>query len=306
MDLAQIRYFISVSDHLSFSRAAEACFVSQPTISKQIALLEKELGVKLFSRNNQGVSLTFAGQALYSDFRGALLLIDTAVQKIAKTTADVRGQVNIGIGKMMDISYIMPGFLHAFSRIYPGIQLKISSHPFDVLQQKLHGGELDVIFTYSLETQRKSDQNRMAVFRSDSYLYYPLNLVSQDHEQMSLSDFMDLPLLQLQKQTSNEGAADYFAGITAISGIRFQHVIEVPDMETMILYLESGLGVCIIGKSYRINTSDNIRSINVTRTNHLPTVGTDAIWLKSDQNPSLKRLLEEMKKYTENRREYLP
>ena len=53
MDLAQIRYFISVADNLSFTRAAEELFVTQPTISKQIALMEKELGIKLFDRTRE-------------------------------------------------------------------------------------------------------------------------------------------------------------------------------------------------------------------------------------------------------------
>ena len=72
-------------------------------------------------------------------------------------------------------------------------------------------------------------------------------------------------------------------------------------METMILYLESGLGICIMCRSYRINTSDNIRSIDLTESDQFPPVGTDAIWNKSNRNSSLKLLLDEIRQYTEEK-----
>lgn len=301
MDLAQIRYFLSVADHLSFTRAAEELYVSQPTVSKQIALMERELGFKLFSRNNQGVRLTYTGQMLYSDFRDALALIDSAVQKVAKSTGDMRGQISIGIGNMLDINYIMPGFLRAFAQVYPEIHLKITSLPFSPLQEKLGGGELDVIFTYSLEPLKKSDQARMMVSRSHSFLYYSTALNPQMREGMSLRDFVDQPLIKLRSQPSESGVGNFYTDMIARSGLSFSHVLEVPDMETMILYLESGLGVCIMGRSYRVNTSDNIRALDLTRSDQMPVVGTDVIWLKSNRNPSLKIFLDEIRLYIEDR-----
>lgn len=301
MDLAQIRYFLSVADHLSFTRAAEELYVSQPTVSKQIALMERELGFKLFSRSNQGVRLTYTGQMLYPDFRDALALIDSAVQKVAKSTDDMRGQIRIGIGNMMDINYIMPGFLRAFAQVYPEIHLKITSLSFAPLQEKLEGGELDVIFTYSLEPLKKSDQARMVVSRSHSFLYYSAALSPQIQEGTSLQDFVEQPLIKLRSQSSESGVANFYTDMVARSGLQFRHVLEVPDIETMILYLESGLGVCIMGRSYRVYTSDNIRSLDLSLSDQMPTVGTDVIWHKSNRNPSLKIFLDEIRLYIEAR-----
>ena len=293
LELTQIRYFLSVAKHRNFTRAAEELYTSQPTISKQIALLEKELGVQLFPRDKQGAHMTYVGQQLYPSFEKALELIDTAVQQATKSADDVQGQINVGIGSMLDINHVLPGFLRAFSLAYPKITLSIHSYPFAVLRQKLSGGELDIIFTYSLEQDSKQTMRRMRVSRSDCYLYYPVSLIHKPQDMLTLKDFVNMPLLKLK---GHSPAGD------AYQGISFQHVTEVADMETMILSLESGLGFCIMGRSYRINTGDNIRSIDLTKTNHLPPVGTDAIWLKSNQKNALSVLLDEMKAYIQGER----
>lgn len=296
MDLAQLQYFLSVADHLSFTKAAEELYVSQPTISKQIALLEKELGIKLFLRSTRGVQLTFAGQTLYPDVRDALRLLEGALGKLAKDTGEARGQINVGIGSMMDINFIMPGFFRAFAQVYPQVRLKIASYPFSTLLQKLDGGALDVVFTYSLETLKNADHSRIAVSRSDTFLYYSPSLMLRESPGLSLQDFVDKPLLRLHTPPSD----NYYADTAIHAGTSFQNVLEVPDMETLILYLESGLGFCIMGRSYRVNTSDSIRSIDLTKTDRLPPVGTDAIWCRSNHNPSLRLLLDEMREYTQS------
>lgn len=69
MTQSQITYFLTVADTLSFSKAAAALFVSQPAVSKQVSLLEEELGLTLFDRTRQGVFLTEAGRLFSELFR---------------------------------------------------------------------------------------------------------------------------------------------------------------------------------------------------------------------------------------------
>lgn len=291
MDLSQVRYFISVAETLSFSRAAEALYVTQPTISKQIALLEKELGVSLFHRSNKGVTLTHAGEQVLPDFRNAVASLDTALQKVAKTTAEVRGQINLGFGSMMNLNNILPGFFQTFAEEYPQLQLNIVSQTFSELQKNLAGGHLDIIFTYSLEARLSTERDRMPVCRNHTYLYCPLGMMPSG-DALTLRSFSDRPLLRLRRQPPDPA---YTGGLAQLEGL-FQNIIEVPDMETMILYLETGLGVCVMGRSYRINDNSSIRSIDLTVTDGFPLVGTDAIWYRSNRNPSLKLLLSELRR----------
>ena len=83
MNLSDLRYLVAVADHRHFGRAAEACFVSQPTLSTQIKKLEKELGVELFERNPRQVLLTAAGARVVEHARQALNQAD-AIRDVAR------------------------------------------------------------------------------------------------------------------------------------------------------------------------------------------------------------------------------
>ena len=81
MNHRQIQYFLSVAKYLSFSKAAEAHYTSQPSISRQIALLERELGFQLFIRNKHNVQLTPSGWILFEEFGALYEKAAAAVEK---------------------------------------------------------------------------------------------------------------------------------------------------------------------------------------------------------------------------------
>lgn len=295
MELTQIRYFLSIAEHTSFTRAAEYLHVSQPTISKQVALMEDELGVKLFTRNNRAVALTESGRAVHAGFKEAVNIIDRAVQSL-KAREGVEGQIVIGIGRMMNINQVLPKFLHTFAQNYPLIELSIISDSFPGLKARLDAAELDIIFTYNLGTMQSGNYNSIPINRSHSYLYYASTLMPKGAEAARLKDFADKTMLKLREDDPSQ-TEDYFTDVAMRAGYTHSKILEVPDMETMILYLESGLGFCIMGKSYRINLKGSIRTIDLSASDNLLSVGTDAVWRKSNKNPLLTTLCDSLRNY---------
>lgn len=94
MNFQQIESFIQVADNLSFSKAAEQMYLSIPTISRNIRLLEEEIGVALFVRDKHKVLLTPAGQSFYVD---ALILVETEKQaRVHVLEAEKKAQIRIG------------------------------------------------------------------------------------------------------------------------------------------------------------------------------------------------------------------
>lgn len=145
MLLRQLDYFIKVVDNQSFTKAADAAFISQSAISQQIQALEQELGVKLLKRHNRSFSLTSAGNYLY---RHGPALLATADQ-LKKATINVGkhevGELTIGYPKNYDGVELARGVV-SFNQLFPQIQLNVVAEDHAELLRKLQDKELDIVF----------------------------------------------------------------------------------------------------------------------------------------------------------------
>lgn len=143
MDLRQLRYFVAVAETLHFGRAARRLEISQPPLSRQIAALERELGVALFDRSTRGVRLTPSGSALLP--RARRLLADAlAIRAGARELA--RGDVGLlHIGFLAASTYsTLPRLLTTFRRARPGVRLVLTEATSDRQLVALTDGSLDV------------------------------------------------------------------------------------------------------------------------------------------------------------------
>src|SRR3972149_5255028 len=146
MDLRRLEIFCKIADLKSFSKAAEAVLLSQPTVSEHIQSLEEAFGVKLFDRLGREVVLTKGGEVLYSYAQKLLGLYQEAQQAINQFQGRMRGRLTIG-GSTIPGTYILPQALGKFKEEYPEIQiiLKISDSQ-EVVQDVLEGRlELGVV-----------------------------------------------------------------------------------------------------------------------------------------------------------------
>lgn len=143
MELQQIRYFLAIQEHGSFSRAARECQVSQPALTAAIKKLETEIGSPLFFREGKRVVVTPLGRLVQPALEQALVGTESA-RDIAHNFRLLR-QAPLRVGVMTTIG---PGrlarFLDAYHRQHPGVELTVHDAALPVLQQKLESGELDL------------------------------------------------------------------------------------------------------------------------------------------------------------------
>ena len=125
MDFKQLEAFVQVIEHASFSKAAEAIFISQPSVSVYVSSLEKELAATLISRSTKEVAPTLAGKILYENARQLLALKSNTIQRIKNLSGDFVGEINISASSV-PAQYILPEILGSFSDTYPGISFNIS------------------------------------------------------------------------------------------------------------------------------------------------------------------------------------
>ena len=143
MELHQLRYFSAVADTGSFSRAAEKCHVSQPSLSQQIQKLESELGGRLFDRLGRSVRLTGLGEAFLPRARSVLHELVTAKDELTERLQSEAGPVVIGAIPTI-APYWLASRLASFSRKFPKVHLTIAEEITPVLLERLRAGSVDL------------------------------------------------------------------------------------------------------------------------------------------------------------------
>jgi len=142
MNLRDLRYVLAVAEHRNFGRAAEACHVSQPTLSGQLRKLEEQLGVVLFERTNKWVVPTEAGQQVLGHAARAVEAAD-AVQAAARAARDpLVGRLRLGIIPTLG-PYLLPLALEPIRRACPRLELEIWEDVTEALLDRLASHRLD-------------------------------------------------------------------------------------------------------------------------------------------------------------------
>lgn len=143
MELHQVRYFLAVSEHLNFTRAAEKCNVSQPSLTRAIQNLEAEFGGPLFHRERQNTHLTELGRVMLPYFERVYAQTQAA-RDAARTYARL-DDLQLKVGLMCTIGPAMLcGFVASFRESYPGIELLFSDAAGSALTDMLLAGAIDV------------------------------------------------------------------------------------------------------------------------------------------------------------------
>jgi molybdate transport repressor ModE-like protein len=124
VDLVQLRYFQAIAQHGSFTAAARALKVSQPTLTVAVKNLEETLRTTLFHRSREGVKLTRTGHELLEHAAQVFALLDRAEERILGLESDEVGRFVIGCHESLG-AYFLPGFMRGFLEIAPGIELSL-------------------------------------------------------------------------------------------------------------------------------------------------------------------------------------
>lgn len=144
MTLSELRYIVAVARERHFGRAAESCFVSQPTLSVAVKKLEEELGVVLFERQKAEITLTPVGERVVEQAQRVLEEADTVKQVAAQGRDQLSGPLRLGAIYTI-APYVLPQLIPKLHRLAPRMPLLIEENYTAVLAEQLKRGELDVI-----------------------------------------------------------------------------------------------------------------------------------------------------------------
>ncbi|QEH97900.1 LysR substrate-binding domain-containing protein [Gluconobacter thailandicus] len=191
MDLRRLRFIVQVADTRSFTRAAQALHVSQPTLSQQIRDLELELGIDLFHRGSRGVHITEAGKLVVDHARVVLGMIETLKEAVIEHRGLKRGRLHLGVIQTFNALYL-PQILARFAGDFPTIDLEVSELANADVISGVQAGELHLGVGIPLGTEigRVEPLYRdqlMFVCHSSHRLAYAKNVDVQDLPNESLA-----------------------------------------------------------------------------------------------------------------------
>ena len=205
MDLRQIRYFLQVAEMGSFSRAAQALAVAQSALSRQVALLEGELGAALLVRNGRGVEPTEAGQRFADHCRAILQQVEHARADLAAHRDQPSGHLMLGMPPSAGRVLAMP-VVGAFRSAFPQATISIVEGLSADLIERLHAGRIDIALVY--EPPKSASLRIVPLARQELYLVAPAAAKSRGRrkiaaqrdedifgEAMRLADISKLPLI---------------------------------------------------------------------------------------------------------------
>jgi DNA-binding transcriptional LysR family regulator len=143
MEKNQLRSFLMVAELGSFTRAAEALFLSQPAVTQQIQALEREVGERLFERQGRRVTLTPAGEAFYPFVSRAMALLAEGQAAVGEVRAGVTGRVVLAAGPTTTI-FTLPPVLAGFRQSCPRVQLLVQTGTSREVTERVADGRADV------------------------------------------------------------------------------------------------------------------------------------------------------------------
>lgn len=246
----QIEVFITVARCQNMSRAAESLYISQPTLSKSLQRFESGIGYQVFTRSNQGVSLTPAGEYLYTTLEALYNGMDKAIG-VAK---EMSGKENKMLRMLVPSSYDMvydfcdvKEVIQRFEDTYADVSIIPQLCDFVELRRQLEFGEADVAFAHEFVVENMDGIESVRVADYPLYLTmsedFPLAKMEEIDPEI-LNDTVVFTVKQVDENKSREGVKRQCSKI----GFTPKKVELVDNVYTMMHMLRAKRGICICGK----------------------------------------------------------
>lgn len=279
MELRHLRYFVSVAEALSFTKAAEKLHTAQPSLTRQIKNLEDELGVRLLHRTKQKVTLTDEGRSFLIDAKRLLALAAETVESVRRLrTGEVRA---LNIGYVSNLFYdLLPKTLEAFHQSFPTIAVNLFDLSCGEQFRALEEGKLDLGFVGLHEPIARRGLEFRTIASYKSVVALPKGNPLTAKVTVSLKALAPMFFIGMS-ETSYPGYRDWLIKTCERSAFTPKILQDVDLERKMIHAVAAGLGVAIVPEQLQRLEHENVvfRSLN-------PVIMTEGCVAWRNHNPS--------------------
>jgi DNA-binding transcriptional LysR family regulator len=240
MEFYQLTYFLAAAQTQNFRKAAELCLVAQSALSRQIAALEHELGVDLFTRNKKRVALTPAGEEFARYVRNAMEQLQEGQQFLAEMQAGQRGTLLIGCIESLATSFL-PALFATFHQRYPHVRLKVRVNHTDELITAVEQGEVELGLI--LDPRQQSELLIVKeLFRQPLHLLVSVQHPLAQRQAVTLEQVIEEQILLLD-ETSRMGQIT--KRIFTQRGLPLRPLVEIESVEGLKEMVRQAIGVTL-------------------------------------------------------------
>lgn len=244
MELRHLRYFVAITDSLSFTKAAAILRVAQPALSRQLRDLEDELGARLLERNSRGVCLTPAGEIFVAEARAVLARADqaiAAVRRAAKTEV-----VHIGYAPTLAAPHL-PGAIERWNKLHPLARAELHDLSTTEMLAGLRAGKLDLTIGPRPATVPAGIECR--TLRDEGMLLaLPPRHALAKAPNIAVKKLASIPLLAFPAADYPE-YVEHVAAYLRAHEVKFAPVQECDGVMSLISAVESGTGAAFVSES---------------------------------------------------------
>ncbi len=256
MTITQLHYVLAIAEHKNFTKAAEKCFVTQPTLSTQIQKLEDELDILIFDRSKKPIELTDVGRKIVHQAKNIVDESDRIQDIVDQQKGFIGGEFKLGIIPTV-MPTLLPMFLKTFIKKFPKVKLKIEELTTEEIITRINDGHLDAAIA---ATPLQHDIIKERVLYYEPFVGY----VPNDHplSQLTKLDVSDLDLNDIllleDGHCFRDGVINLCKALNDSHNENFQ--LESGSIETLIKLSDEGLGMTLLPYLHTMDLNDKMKS----------------------------------------------
>lgn len=240
MNLRELQYLVALDEERHFRKAAERCFVSQPTLSGQLKKLEDELGVLLVERSRRQVVMTDVGAVIAERSRHILSEVK-ALHEIAQSYQDpMAGELHVGLIPTV-APYLLPHIMPQIKKRFPQLKLWLHEYQTDILLEKLRRAEIDVLVLAFLDDH--DDFEKLELYDEVFQLAVPRSNKLARQVNITLNDLDNQEMLLLEEGHCLRGQA---LDVCYLAGAKENTGFHASSLETLRHIVGEDMGMTLI------------------------------------------------------------
>ncbi|KAF7779727.1 LysR family transcriptional regulator [Pseudoalteromonas marina] len=242
MNLKDFEYVKAIAQHKHFRKAADACFVSQPTLSGQVKKLEQTLGVTLFDRSTKQVTLTAKGERLLAQIEVILEQTQILKELASASNEPLQGKITIGIIPTI-APYLLPTLLTSMKEAFVDSQFAFIEMQTATILDALNNGELD--FAILADVAELNHYHTIPLYKEDFLVAVSKDNALAKHKKVALSNLQGCSLLMLSDGHCFKDQAQKFC---FSAGVDVSNQYKGNSLETLLALVAMDDGVTFVPK----------------------------------------------------------